>query len=294
MPSQTSHRALRGFEAAARHGALARAAEELGVTPTALSHAIKGLEAQLGVSLLVRSSRGVTATADGQELARRLAGAFTEIDAALSDLKPQSGRLTLAVTPAFASLWLAPRLAQLEADLPDLSLRIETSHAPVDLKRATQIDLAIRYGPASAADDVLVEDAFGAFATPAVRDKALAGRSVELLSPRWRMPIGEAPSWRDLSEKAGASFKVAHERVFEDEQYAVQCALAGQGVLLGSPHLLSLLVQRHLLVPVGPVARLDGPSYKIIGREEALQSRKVRKFLAWLRTPVSGPITNQA
>lgn len=153
----------------------------------------------------------------------------------------------------------------------------------MDLKRATQIDLAIRYGPVSENEEVLVEDAFGAFATPALRDKALAGRSVDLLSPGWRMPIGPAPSWKDLSEQTGAPFKVASERVFEDEQFAVQCALAGQGVLLGSPHLLSLLIQRNLLVPVGPVAPLKGPAYKIAGREEALQSSKVRRFLNWLR-----------
>ncbi|MBL4538868.1 MAG: LysR family transcriptional regulator [Oceanicaulis sp.] len=288
MSAHTSHRALRAFEAASRHGTLARAAEELGVTPTALSHAIKALEAQLGLPLLIRSSRGVTATAEGRQLAERLAGAFREIDIALSELEPQSGRITLAVTPAFASLWLAPRLAQLEAELPDLSLRIETSYAPVDLKRATQIDLAIRYGPVRGDEDILVEDEFGAFATPALRDKALAGRSVDLLSPSWRMPIGASPTWQDLSEPAGPRIKVATERAFEDEQYAVQCALAGQGVLLGSPHLLSLLIQRGLLVPVSPVMRMKGPAYKIAGREEALQSGKVRKFLRWLRAQFRG------
>ncbi|WP_440958026.1 LysR substrate-binding domain-containing protein [Oceanicaulis sp. LC35] len=283
MSLQTSHRGLRAFEAAARHGTLARAAQELGVTPTALSHAIKALEGQLGLSLLVRSPRGVTATLEGQELAERLSGAFRQIDAALEALKPRSGRITLSVTPAFASLWLAPRLARLEEDLPGLSLQIETSYAPVDLKRSTGIDLAIRYGPIRAGEEVLVEDAFGAFATPALRDKALAGRSMDLLTPQWRMPIGSAPGWRDLSEPAGAPFKIANERAFEDEQFAVQCALAGQGVLLGSPHLLSLLIQRHLLVPVGPVMQLKGPAYKIVGREEVLQSSKVRKFLHWLR-----------
>ncbi|MAP49692.1 MAG: hypothetical protein CMH90_09455 [Oceanicaulis sp.] len=288
MSVHTSHRALRAFEAASRHGTLARAAEELGVTPTALSHAIKALEAQLGLPLLIRSSRGVTATAEGRQLAERLAGAFREIDIALSELEPQTGRITVAVTPAFASLWLAPRLAQLEAELPDLSLRIETSYAPVDLKRATQIDLAIRYGPVRGDEDILVEDEFGAFATPALRDKALAGRSVDLLSPSWRMPIGAAPTWRDLSEPAGPRIKVATERAFEDEQYAVQCALAGQGLLLGSPHLLSLLIQRGLLVPVSPVMRMKGPAYKIAGREEALQSGKVRKFLRWLRAQFRG------
>lgn len=127
MSAYISHRGLRAFEAAARHGTQARAADELGVTPTALSHAIKALEAQLGLSLLIRSSRGVSPTAEGKALAERLSGAFREIDAALSELKPLSSRITLAVTPAFASLWLAPRLAQLEAALPDLSLRIETS-----------------------------------------------------------------------------------------------------------------------------------------------------------------------
>lgn len=283
MSAHISHRALRAFEAAARHGTLARAAAELGVTPTALSHSIKALEAQLSLPLLIRSSRGVSATAEGEQLAQRLAGSFRQIDAALSALEPQSGRITLAVTPAFASLWLAPRLAQLETELPDLSVRIETSYAPVDLKRATQIDLAIRYGPVNEGEETLVEDEFGAFATPSLRDKALAGRSVDLLSPSWRMPIGSAPGWSDLSGQTGAPLNIAQERAFEDEQFAVQCALAGQGVLLGSPHLLSLLIQRDLLVPVGPVLRLKGPAYKIAGREEALQSLKVRKFLKWLR-----------
>lgn len=283
MSAQISHRALRAFEAAVRHGTLSQAAEELGVSPTALSHAIKTLEGQLGLPLLIRSSRGVSATVEGAQLAERLAVSFREIDAALSALKPQSGRITLAVTPAFASLWLAPRLAQLEAELPGLNLRVEPSYAPVDLKRATQIDLAIRYGPVTDSDEVLVEDAFGAFATPALRDKALAGNPVDLLSPRWRMPIGSPPSWRDLAHHTNTPLTIAKERTFEDEQYAIQCALAGQGVVLGSPHLLSLMIERHLLVPVGSVVRLKGPAYKIVGREEALQTSKVRKFLNWLR-----------
>lgn len=283
MSSHISHRAMRALEAAVRHGTLAGAAKELRVTPTALSHAIKTLEGQLGLTLLIRSPRGVSATAEGRQLAVSLSGAFADIDLAVSELKTRSGRLTLAVTPAFASLWLAPRLARLAADLPDLSVQIEPSYAPVDLKRATQIDLAIRYGPIKDGEEVLVEDEFGAFATPALRDKALAGRSVDLLSPSWRMPIGSAPGWAELSEQAGASFKVATERAFEDEQYAVQCALAGQGVILGSRHLLSLLLDRHLLVPVGPVVWLKGPAYKIAGREEALQTSKARKFLGWLR-----------
>src|SRR5688572_2548755 len=142
--------ALRSFESAARHLSFKAAAEELHVTPTAISHQIKQLEHTLGLALFDRLPRGVALTGDGRRLFRDLHGALLEIAQSLAALQPQrnTGRLTVTTTASFAALWLIPRIGGFYQQHPDIAVRIDTGAQVVDLQQDASVDLAIRYGGA--------------------------------------------------------------------------------------------------------------------------------------------------
>src|SRR5690606_11193853 len=113
--------ALRAFEAAARHQSAKRAADELSVTATAISHQIRQLEASLGIALFVRRPRQLLLTAQGTELQRVLQDAFDDIDAAVGRLRaaPLRPAVTLSTTPAIAARWLIPWVCLLRERHPD-------------------------------------------------------------------------------------------------------------------------------------------------------------------------------
>ncbi len=138
--------ALRGFESAARLGSFKAAAQELNVSPAAISHQVKSLEAFLGVRLFERSSQSVRLSADGERLQPFMHRALLDIQHGLQVLSPPCAAQSLVVstTPAFASLWLIPRLGDFHRLYPEIDVRLHTSNDVVDLQRDASIDLAIR------------------------------------------------------------------------------------------------------------------------------------------------------
>ena len=139
--------ALRAFEAAARHLSFTRAAAELHVTQTAISHQIRGLEERLGVRLFRRLPRGLLLTEEAQRYLPPVRDAFDRIAAATEQLAAggAGGRLTVSVLPSFAAKWLVPRLGRFRAAHPDLDLRISASSQLVDFAR-DDVDVGIRMG----------------------------------------------------------------------------------------------------------------------------------------------------
>lgn len=138
---------LRAFEAAARHLSVKAAAEELSVTPGAVSQMIRTLETHLGVQLFERVNRGILLTAAGRDYLPPVRNAFRQIADASQRVSgaADSGVLTVSVTPFFASAWLVPRLAQFREACPDVDLQVVTSHALADFSR-DGVDVAIRHG----------------------------------------------------------------------------------------------------------------------------------------------------
>jgi LysR family glycine cleavage system transcriptional activator len=118
--------ALKAFESAARHLSFKRAAQELNVTPAAISHQIKALEDNLGVALFHRRGRGLALTPAAHAAMPRLSEGFDTLAEAVARMRPQpdSGQLTVSVAPSFAARWLMPRLHRFFAAQPDLDVRI--------------------------------------------------------------------------------------------------------------------------------------------------------------------------
>ena len=139
---------LRALEAAARHLSFTKAAEELHVTPAAISHQIKGLEEHLGVPLFRRLNRAVLLTDAGQACLPGLSEAFDRIAAVLERLRAQDrgGPLTVSTSPAFAAKWLVPRLERFQERCPEIEVRVSAAMRLVDFARE-DVDVAIRYGP---------------------------------------------------------------------------------------------------------------------------------------------------
>jgi len=137
---------LQTFVAVARAGKMKRAANELALTPGAVSQRIRQLEEVAGRRLFNRVPAGVELNAAGEAMFTALAEPFRAIEAVDRELGgPSSSRVTMSTMPSFAATWLVPRLAMFAQRYPDIEIAVETGTRPVDLRREP-IDLAIRHG----------------------------------------------------------------------------------------------------------------------------------------------------
>lgn len=262
---------LRAFEAAARQESFKRAAAELGVTPTAISHQVRQLEADLGSALFERQTRKVALTAAGRTLYPALRQALDAMAEAVEAVKrrPVRRMATLSATVAFTAKLLVPRAASFRRLHPGWDLRLHASDDPVDL-HAGEADAAIRYGPGGYPGLValpLLTDSFAPVCSPrvAVREPAdLLGAT--LLHFEWGSAAAKAsaPIWRAWADRAGFGRLDAESGVtFNDESSAIQAAIAGQGVALLSLALVAAeLASGALVQPFGPV--LEGWRYDLV------------------------------
>ncbi len=138
--------ALRAFEAAARHLSFVRAAEELHVTPAAISQQVRLLEDHLGVSLFRRGRKLALGDA-AAALLPLVSEAFDQIERAMLKVRPSALNNALVVSspPAFASRWLIPRLEDFQTRHPDIDLRLDATKRPVNFE-VEDVDVAIRFG----------------------------------------------------------------------------------------------------------------------------------------------------
>ncbi|PKP77779.1 MAG: LysR family transcriptional regulator, partial [Alphaproteobacteria bacterium HGW-Alphaproteobacteria-3] len=141
-----SLKALRAFEAAARHGSFSQAAAELSVTHAAISHQVRALEEALGAPLFHRTGRHVELTERGQKLVPVLTAAFEQMaDAWTQAGAKDNATLTVSVEPSFAARWLVLRLGKFNRANPEIELRLLPSSDIVDFARE-DVDIGIRYG----------------------------------------------------------------------------------------------------------------------------------------------------
>ncbi|MDD1137335.1 LysR substrate-binding domain-containing protein [Pseudomonas sp. TNT2022 ID233] len=281
--------ALRAFESASRLLSFKAAAEELAVTPTAISHQIRSLEDWLGLALFERLPRQVRLTEGGERLFRSLHGAFLEVAQSVDTLRPQrsGSSLTLSTTAAFAALWLVPRLGRFYAKHPNINVRLDTHCEVIDLHQDASVDLVLRYS----LDDYpnlyglcLFDESFGVYGSP--EQVALATRRTPaLISVRWHNSKLYAHGWEAWCAQSGENWlnQQPAVREYDEEHYALQAAIAGQGLVLASNILVSESVASGLLVPYKGEVQVDGAGYSALcvpGRE---RHPPVKAFFAWLR-----------
>ncbi|NRP72934.1 HTH-type transcriptional regulator PerR [Ensifer psoraleae] len=275
--------AIRVFEAAARLGSFKDAAGELGLTSTAVSHRVRGLEGDLGVDLFRRSHRKVELTQAGAELLEAARAAVSLLENAIDRISSETRSVTLTTTPAFAALWLAPRISEFQAQFPNLSLRTEASHTSIDLERTRGIDAAVRYSLSTSSEgQLLVREGFKAFASPGTFARQAETRSVAVLSYRWRSRGLEnlaLDPWETALGQHG-SLKVIS---YDDEHHAALAAVSGKGIVVLSDVLAQHLVSSALLEDVLPDVSIPGHCYRIMVPNRTRADRDTRQVLEWLQ-----------
>jgi len=283
--------ALRAFEAAARHSSFKRAAGELAVTPTAISHQIRLLEATLGLQLFVRGTRRVDLTPAGARLFPALRDGFDGFEDAIRELrKPRREVLTLSATPLFTARWLVPRVDSFRAANPGVDLRLHATSEVVDLLGG-EADAAIRYGrgpfPGLFSEPLIAQD-FVPMCSPTLGlTDPEQMRDAPLLHNEWRQQGPDTPTWTRWGRVAGiGGVDWTRGVTFTDEAHVIQAAIAGQGVALLSPLLLSPeLAQGSLVHPFGPA--LPGVHFHFVRPDDPRHAARSAALESWLRAALA-------
>ena len=281
--------ALRAFEAAARHMSFARAADELNVTPTALSFQIKSLEEHLGIPVFKRLNRAVELTEAGRALAPGCRDGFEAIAAAwrLALRQTQTQVLSVTAGPAFTAKWLAPRLYDFAQTHPEIEVRFAATLRQMDFDR-DGIDVAIRYGTRDAAglhSENLFSEAFMPLLRPELAQKyptpealvdapLFVDDSTAFLSP--------APDWPHWFAANGLPFEAHAVARFSQADHAIDAALAGGGVVLARSSLaLHYLATNQLAAPF-EIALTSAARFRLLFREGEDSRPAISAFRAWL------------
>ena len=279
--------ALRAFEAAARHESAKQAALELSVTPTAISHQIRGLEETLGFTLFLRKPRQLELTSQGRELQQVLETAFNSISNVVERLSaiPVRQTVTLSTTPAVAVRWLLPWVCMLRDSHPDIDLRIHASHEPVALDGITA-DVAIRYGDGRW-PGLAVEKLFDNTFIPTCSPRLGLHDSTQLpMHPLIHFRNQGAVSspldwavWQKWAKVPGLD--VSAGLVFSDETHAISAAIGEQGVALMSRQLIKdELEEGRLVQPFGP--ELEGKPFFLVYPESRRHDPTILAIREWV------------
>ncbi len=285
--------ALRAFEAGARHLSFTRAAQELHVTQTAISHQVRQLEEELGFQLFLRSTRRLELTPEGQRLAPVLTLALDRIGEAVAALRARKrdNHLRVSMAPAFGAKWLVGRLSRFWLAHPEVEL--ELHHSPVLADFATDdVDLAVRYGrgPWTGLTSELL---FRLEKVPVCSPRLLEGdhplHRPEDLAHHVLLHESDHGFWLQWAASVGLEeVDVRRGPLIDDVSVLTQLAINGEGVALGSPWLLAEDLEAGRLVM--PFAQqLEHPEgYHLVYPPGALEQPAARLFRDWLLAEVSG------
>lgn len=286
--------ALRAFEVTARHMSVTKAADELAVTPAAVSHQIKALEEHLGLSLFERTKGTLLLSDAGQAILPGIRDGFDCFDTAVEavDNLGDAGVLTVSVAPSFAAKWLLPRLDRFQAAYPDIDVRVAASMSLTDFQR-DGVDLAIRYGGGRYGAlhvERLLAEAVSPVCSPkllsdsAARDMATILKSASLLHDDSPDDDPSCPTWPMWLKAAGLTqIDGTRGPRFNQSSLVVEAAVRGRGIALGKALLAAEdLAAGSLVRPFGDGVAVDF-AYYVVCPTAKLVLRKVSAFCDWLR-----------
>jgi LysR family glycine cleavage system transcriptional activator len=293
MPLNSVHlNGLRAVEAVARRGSLQKAAEELGVSASAVSQQIGRTEARIGQAVFERSPTGLHPTAFGREFTARLTAGFRELEGAVAMAeRAKACVLAVSVAPAFASKWLLPRLSRHFTRYPEVILRIDASTKLVDIDHS-DIDIAIRMGDGTwpgARSELLIAQEIFPVCAPAV---AATLKTPADLAGAWEISDENAMfTWEQWFRAAGAEPVTMHRGArFTDPMLCLESAIAGHGVTLAWQLLAAdALADGRLVAPFG-VRATSGLGYWLVSSQSEREQRKVTQFKAWIREEIEQTI----
>ncbi|MFT5176918.1 MAG: LysR family glycine cleavage system transcriptional activator [Gammaproteobacteria bacterium] len=285
---------LRAFEAAARHLSLTLAAQELNVTPAAVSHQVKALEGTLKEKLFRRVGRNLVLTDAGQLLLGPLGEAFDRMAEGVSRVRKLSHvqLLTVSVPTSFGAKWLMPRLDHFRSQCPEVEVRIDASMRLVALDRE-DIDLAVRYGnghyPGLEVECLMSNQAFPV-CSPALikrgpgvaKPEDLAAHT--LIHTEYPGSNNSSPDWPMWLKAVGLTdLRPRHDLRISLPSMAVDAAVAGQGVALLGRVLLQEDLARHRLVRLFDTSVTADFNYYLVRSRRRPVSAALASFMDWLR-----------
>ncbi|NML33248.1 transcriptional regulator GcvA [Paraburkholderia antibiotica] len=277
---------LKAFEAAARHESFSRAADELFVTHGAVSHQIRALEAELGLSLFARDGKRVRLTETGRRYAAQVRAALMELADATRAIRAgdRERRLVVSMLTSFAARWVTPRIGSFIEAHPQWDLELLSTNALTDFAR-DDVDLAIRFGFGKYPglhSELLLEEIFFPACSPNFNGGKLPQKPTDLAN----VPLlrSDDELWRPWFDVAGLNDWPEPKRgvLYQDSSNLLQAAVDGQGVAL---------TRRSLAMPeiaAGRLVRLfdvDGPSpwqYYFVCPPQMLETARVKAFREWL------------
>ena len=288
--------ALRTLEAAARLRSYTAAAAELLVTHSAVSQAIRRLEDELGIKLFYRRGSFMEPAPSSVLLARAYHEAAQHLSRSLIDVAGRNApdNLVISAPPGFARIWLAPRLPSLAAAFPGLNCDIRTNRELATLD-GDGVDLAIRFGvgpwpPARG------EQLFGLTAFPVASPSFIAAHSLQTPNDLAHAPLIEQADtpWSMWFEAAGVEApKNTGRATFDDEQLALEMAVAGQGVALAYAEAAAPYLADGRLVRVSDITAISPRNAWMLWREENPKLRLIRNFSWWIRGELNPVIVDK-
>ena len=282
--------ALRAFEVTGRHGSFTKAAEELNVTPAAVSQQVRLLEAILGKPLFERLPKHLQLTAEGAALLPGVQDGFRRIGEAVNAtfIRDEEHRLQVSVAPAFAAKWLLPRLGSFQAAHPEIELGIDASMNLVDLTRG-DADIAIRYGagnyPGLVSERLLNEEVV-TVCSPAVAAtlRKPADLANHLLLHDASPDRDEScPTWEMWLRAAGVTGVDARRGLsFNQSSLVLEAALLGRGVALAKAAIARGDLDAGRLVRPFAISVPVGFAYYLVFARERAGEAKIGRFRSWL------------
>ncbi|QZD73829.1 transcriptional regulator GcvA [Pseudomonas sp. 3-2] len=297
LPRLPSLNGLRAFECAARHMSFTRAAEELNVTQTAISHQIRRLEDELGVRLFMRLKDGLALTDEGNAYLPGIRSAFLELRYSTEKLLESSNNsvLTISTLVSVASKWLLPRLPSFREAHPQIDVRISASTEWVDFRKGG-IDAAIRYGdgnwPGLRADWLMADEIFPVCSPRLLTGDKPLNTPVDLAHhPLLQVSGVTANDWNDWLHAAGQPPLTANgpRLTFDLAMMAVQAAIDGQGVCIGRSTYVDDDLRAGRLVAPFDLRLKSASGFYLVTPHDQAESKKIVAFRGWLSQVLAKP-----
>jgi LysR family glycine cleavage system transcriptional activator len=278
--------AIRAFEAAARLGSFAKAAQELDTTSVSVSYHVRRLEQQTGLRLFVRHAQRVELTASGKLVAQETIKAFEALRASfVLAAKADEAWLSLTTLPTLGTSWLTPKLGRFRSKHPDIELDIDLSPEAQDLGTG-RFDVAIRNGhgrwPGLCAIE-LFPSIFMPLCAPGL--KAASAGIADPNCPLQVPLLGRSDWWRLWYHALGFNHVELAGRFgthLSAEYLDIAAAVAGQGIAIGSPILFHDEIKAGRLVPAHDVVASDGRSFWFVFPVARHDSGKIGRFRDWV------------
>ena len=291
---------LRAFEVTARKKSYRKAAEELGVTTAAVKQLVEKLEGLLGEKLFIGRGQNLKITSVGEIGLEELSISFKQIERTVNRMKSYKNKNRIVITcePSFASAWLVPRLNKFKTLNPSIEVLIDSSPKVVSLSDGS-IDLAIRFGVNDYSSRLNVERLYDESLAPYCSPSLIHGsKKISKFSEIENYPLlrwdtsqfnwsNNTKRWMDWENwikfaKLDTTLNLNYGPKFTEYNLALQCAIAGQGFILGSTPVLTDLIKKGLLIDPFNLSIKTDLGYDLVYEKKAFVKPEIEKFISWI------------